>query len=264
MSSRLHCHRWGSSGPLVLCLHSSGLSGLQWRRLSEKVDSVRFLAPDLLGYGKSPPSPNGLDFRYQEDVAEVVALLDSLGEPVILLGHSYGGFIGLKATLERASQVTAMAFYEPVIWGGLASSRGCGIREITSRFDPEGYLLNRQLAGQPGWLERFIDYWNGAGAWAAMSPAARRPVIEGAEKLAAEVHEVLDDTTHHSTYSALDQPTLILHGTTSPAEVLEMKDILLSVMPNVRSAQIPGGHMNPVRNPLPVNAHFTLFLRQNP
>ena len=263
MSCQLHIHRWGQSGPLVLALHSSGLSGLQWRRLSEKVSSEhRLLAPDFLGYGSSPKSVNGVNFTYQEDLREVLKLLDDLAEPVILLGHSYGGFIALKAALARPGQVKTMALYEPVMWGGLASHRGCHIHEVVKRFDPELLLLDKSAAGSEAYLSRFIDYWNGPGSWAAMSPTARKPVIAGGEKIAAEVYEVVTDPTPHTDYLALKQPILILHGTVSPPEVLEMKDILASQQFDLRTACIPGGHMNPVKNPLPVNAHFELFLKK--
>ena len=259
---RVHVHRWGSVGPLVLCLHSSGLSGFQWKRLADKVQA-RFVAPDFLGCGQSPPSPNGLDFSYGEDVEQIVALLDELAEPVLLLGHSYGGFIGLKSALQRPHRVSAMAFYEPVMWGGLASYRGVPIERVVQRFDPEQSLLNRELAGTETWMRRFIDYWNGEGSYDAMTEPQRRPMFAMAEKLFAEVKEVVVDPTPHTAYAPLTQPSLILHGTTSPPEVLQMKDILSGVLPNASTACVPGGHMNPVRNPLPVNAHFELFLRRH-
>ncbi len=263
MSCRLHVHRWGAQGPQVLCLHSSGLSGFQWKRLADKTaGAYRFLAPDFLGCGQSPQSPNGLDFRYTEDVEQIVELLDELDEPVLLLGHSYGGFIGLKSALQRPTKIRAMAFYEPVLWGGLASYRNRPIEKVVERFDPEGYLLDKTLAGTEQWMERFIDYWNGPGSYQAMSESARRPMFAMGDKLYAEVKEVVVDRTPHTDYAPLTQPTLVLHGTTSPPEVLQMKDILSEVLPNVSTACIPGGHMNPVRNPIPVNAHFELFLKR--
>lgn len=261
MSCRLHVHRWGAAGPSIVCLHSSGLSGFQWRRLSERVPQARFLAPDFLGCGQSPPSPRGLDFRFQEDLEQVVALLDGLSEPVVLLGHSYGGFLALKSALARPESVRALALYEPVIWGGLVSARQITLDHLVSEFDPQGILFERSLAGSELWMERFVDYWNGVGTWAQMTPAAQRSMLANGDKLFAEVREVVTDPTPHTEYGRLQQPILLLHGTTSPVEVLRMKDILQDQLPQARLGCIPGGHMNPVRNPGPVNAHFELFLR---
>ena len=249
----------------MVCLHSSGLSGLQWRRLGEKVSPHhRVLAPDFLGYGGSPASPNGLNFRYQEDVDQIVALLDELAEPVIFLGHSYGGFIALKSALARPGSVLGFCLYEPVLWGGLASYRGVPIEEVVKRFDSSLLLLDKSKAGTEEYLSTFVDYWNGPGSWAAMTPLQRKPVESGAEKIACEVFEVVTDSTPHTDYASLKQPMHILHGTTSPVEVLAMKDILVETLSQVTTACIPGGHMNPVKNPLPVNAHFTLFLQKFP
>lgn len=262
MSCRLHIHRWGDLGPLVVALHSSGLSGLQWRRLADKTSQeCRLWAPDFFGYGKSPASPNGLDSRYTEDVDEVLALLDSVREPVLLFGHSYGGFIALKSALARPDKVRALCLYEPVVWGSLASFRGVPIEKVVARFDPDLILLDKSRAGTEEYLQKFIDYWNGPGSWEAMNPVQRQPVVAGAEKIAVEVYEVVTDKTPHTDYAALKMPIHILHGTVSPPEVLAMKDILTDTLPQLTTACIPGGHMNPIRNPLPVNAHFQLFLK---
>jgi len=263
MTSVLKIHRWGQQGTPVVALHCSGLSGLQWRRIGEACsEHHQVLAPDFLGYGGSPPSPNGLDFRYTEDLEQILAFLDGLATPYLLLGHSYGGFIALKCAVARPRQTLGMCLYEPVMWGGLASYRGMSIREVVKRFDPDLVLLDKTKAGTEKYLHTFINYWNGEGFWEAMTPTQRRPVIEGAEKIAAEVYEVLSDKTPHTEYQSISCPLHILHGTVSPPEVLAVKDILVEIVSGVTTACIPGGHMNPIRNPIPVNAHFQLFLQK--
>ena len=246
-----------------MALHSSGLSGLQWRRLAEKVSlHHKLYALDFLGYGSSPPSENGIDFRYTEDLAETLLFLDQVSEPIVLLGHSYGGFIALKSALARPDKVAALCLYEPVVWGSLASHRAVPIETVVQRFDPELRLLDKTQAGTEAYLRTFIDYWNGPGTWDSMTPVQRRPMMDSGFKIAAEVYEVVTDQTPHTEYRSLEQPVQILHGTSSPPEVLSMKDILSETIPNIKTACIPGGHMNPIRNPLPVNAHFSLFLQK--
>ncbi len=258
---RLHVHRWGQQGPLVIALQSSGMTGLQWRHLANLgEDRFRFWAPDLLNWGQSPSSPNGLRYRHQEDLEQILALIDESGEEVSLAGHSYGGFLALKTALARPDKVLRLALYEPVIWGGLASFSQRSIHRIVERFDPEGLLLNESLAGQDHWMERFIDYWNGPGTWANFSANARRPLQEQSSKLFAEVREAVTDPTPHTEYRGIQAPTLIVHGTVSPPETLAMKEILKRQIPQCATVCVEGGHMAPVRAPKLVDPHLSTFL----
>lgn len=61
---------------------------------SETLRECRCLAPDLPGYGKSPWPEDAAGL---EDHAEAVArwLRDAADEPVVLVGHSMGGVVGL-------------------------------------------------------------------------------------------------------------------------------------------------------------------------
>ena len=51
---------WGQ-GPTVLCLHTAGQSGVQWRRAGPALAELgwRVLIPDLPGHGRSEPAPGG-------------------------------------------------------------------------------------------------------------------------------------------------------------------------------------------------------------
>ena len=80
-------------GSLAILLHSGGMSGRQWRRLAERLaPRHRVVSPDFLGSGANPPWPDDQPFDFRSDVAAIVELWDSLGEPAHIVGHSYGGF----------------------------------------------------------------------------------------------------------------------------------------------------------------------------
>src|SRR5258708_7721553 len=85
----------GGPGTPIVLLHSSGLSGRQWRRLvpALRERGLRPVVPDLTGHGASPPWPEPAPLSYRDDVAHVGALLASLPEPAHLVGHSYGAFV---------------------------------------------------------------------------------------------------------------------------------------------------------------------------
>src|SRR5204863_8422743 len=97
----LHHERLGAGPPVVL-LHSGGMSGRQWRRLAELLSPVHeVVTPDFLGSGNNPPWPDAKPFDFALDVAEVGKLLDALGKPAHLVGHSYGGLVALTLARQR-------------------------------------------------------------------------------------------------------------------------------------------------------------------
>jgi len=84
----------GSGPPLVL-LHGVGSSARCWGDLLPLADYYRVLAPDLLGFGRSP-QPRGATYSPDEHLAAVHATLAArAGGPFALIGHSMGSVLAL-------------------------------------------------------------------------------------------------------------------------------------------------------------------------
>jgi pimeloyl-ACP methyl ester carboxylesterase len=94
MEAGLRVHEGGSGEPVLLLLHGLGATGDVWQGwwplLAQRWPG-RWLAPDLPGHGGSPPLP-GYTFR---SMAAAVAGIAGAGAPVVVLGHSLGGVVGL-------------------------------------------------------------------------------------------------------------------------------------------------------------------------
>lgn len=93
---RLHVERWGS-GPAVTFLHGLGASGRYWHTVRRELPHVAGLAPDLLGFGRSPAPP---DSRYDVD-AHLDALLAALPGPSLLVAHSTGCLLAAALAARR-------------------------------------------------------------------------------------------------------------------------------------------------------------------
>jgi pimeloyl-ACP methyl ester carboxylesterase len=90
---RLHGGMWNPSGTTtVVAVHGITANHRTFAPLAEALPCHRLLAPDLRGRGASAtlPGPWGID-RHAEDVARLISA--SADEPVVLLGHSMGGFV---------------------------------------------------------------------------------------------------------------------------------------------------------------------------
>jgi proline iminopeptidase len=99
-------------GPPLLCLHGGpGLSDYL-DTLGDETDGwqrVRYTQRGL------PPSILDGPFTVAQHVADVVAVLDGLGlGDVVVLGHSWGGFLGAVVAMEHPDRVRGLVMVDPL------------------------------------------------------------------------------------------------------------------------------------------------------
>jgi pimeloyl-ACP methyl ester carboxylesterase len=168
----LYAEEGGSGDDLLVLLHGLGATGAVWAPFLELADSRwrgRWFAPDLPGHGGSPAAHR----HYAEDAASAVgqALASRMapGARLAILGHSFGGTIGLAL---------ASGQY------GVQPSVVCsvGIKLVWSDQD---FQRMQMLAAQPAkrfaseaeaW-ERYLKVSGLAGLTAAGSSVARRGIV---------------------------------------------------------------------------------------
>jgi pimeloyl-ACP methyl ester carboxylesterase len=252
---RMGVHRFGEPGssPAIVCLPSTGLSGLQWRRFA-KLMSGRGHAVwtvDLIGYGESDDWPRErAPFRTAYDVDVAEALLEGCGEdPVHLVGHSYGGRVALALGLRAPERVRSLALFEPTCFGVLRSTGDeAAVAELEAH-DHDGRFLSDEFGGSPAWVERFVDYWSGPGSFAEFDEHERRAWLRSARKMFEEVRETALDVVPHTAYvEALGQvPLLAMSGAASTLAGRRCSEVLAAVMPKGRHVELADvGHMAPV------------------
>ena len=103
---RLHCVVEGK-GPLVLLLHGFPESAHAWRnQIPALAHRFRVVAPDLRGYAESEKPPRVSDYRMPVLVADIVGLIEALGEErAHIVGHDWGGAIAWAAAQTRPEVV---------------------------------------------------------------------------------------------------------------------------------------------------------------
>jgi pimeloyl-ACP methyl ester carboxylesterase len=235
------------SRPLALLIHSGGFTSRQRRRLTPILAATHdVLAPDLIGYGDEPWPP-GKPFHFHQDVDRLAAMLD---RPADVVGHSYGGLLGLQLALARPEQVRSLALYEPVAFGVL------GPEDADTRAQLALPAYHADAAGvDEHWLEAFVDWWNGAGAWAALAEPTRAGFRAVAWKVYQEVATLMADTTSRARYATITAPTLLLGGARTPLTERRTLERLAEAMPHSRLEVFPdAGHMGPITHADAVNA----------
>lgn len=101
--------------PAVL-VHGLGGSATNWTDVMGLLrDRVDALAPDLPGFGWSPPPPGG-DYSLRGHARAVTALVESRGGgPVHLLGNSLGGTVALVVAATRPDLVRTLTLVSPAL-----------------------------------------------------------------------------------------------------------------------------------------------------
>src|SRR5215208_4713435 len=115
------------ANPAVLLVHGYPESSHMWRAsLNALAESGLYaVAPDLPGFGDSPPDPPGTWERHVE-VLEALRRAEALGR-VALVGHDWGGLIGLRWACDHPDAVWAVVasdtgFFPDGRWHGMAEA----------------------------------------------------------------------------------------------------------------------------------------------
>ena len=256
--------REAGSGPGVVCLHANASSSGQWRALMDHL-APRFhvLAADSYGAGRSPAWPRDRKVSLRDEAALLEPVLSLAGEPLSIVGHSYGAAVALVAALERPARVRAMVLYEPVLFAVLDAERpppneADGIRDAVAR---AGAALE---AGDPAGAARcFIDYWMGPGSWNRMPEGRQAPILSSIANIAGWGDALLDEPTPLAAFSRLEMPVLYLVGKDSPPSSRGVARLLARTLPRVEVVELEGlGHMGPVTHPEVVNPVVVRFLER--
>ncbi len=194
-------------GPDVLLVHGFPDDHAVWRKQIPALVAAgyRVIAPDTRGCGESAIAPGVSDYRVEQLVADLVALLDVLGVgKVRVVGHDWGAIQGWQLAIrhpERVERFVALSVGHPNAYGRgglLQKLRGYyvlliqlrGLMEfISARSDfrmlrrlagfPEEFPRWKTLLSRPGRLTAGFNYYraNVGLLYRADHPAARVPVV---------------------------------------------------------------------------------------
>ncbi len=127
----------GAGDPIVF-LHGNPTSSYLWRNIIPYVSWIgRCLAPDLVGMGRSLPSPRGA-YRFVDHVRYLDAWFDALNlnSHVTLVLHDWGSALGFHRACRFPEQVRAIAYMEALVatrrWDDFPAGRDKFFRALRS------------------------------------------------------------------------------------------------------------------------------------
>jgi haloalkane dehalogenase len=244
----------------LLCLHGFPESSHMWRSVLGAVarSGRRALAPDLPGFGDSPPDPPGTWERQVEAVERFRTAL-GLGR-VALAVHDWGGLIGLRWACDHPGIASALVisntgFFPDGKWHGFAEglrTPGQG-EELIAGFEADGFaaLLRSQSRGFDD--EAIAEYWK-----AFATEEGRRGVLELYRSGDFEKLE-----PYRGKLAELDVPTLILWGEDDPFAPVAGAHRFTKEMPRAELVVVEGaGHFVHADEPERCGREIAAFLER--
>jgi pimeloyl-ACP methyl ester carboxylesterase len=254
----------GSGEPVVM-IHCSSSSAREWQSLCETLNAdFRSIATDLWGCGKSDPWGGQVEFTLASEAEPIVNVIRKIGTPVHLVGHSYGGGVALKIAREHPEIVLSLTLIEPSCFQLLAGDSQDA--ELLSEITTLANAVIDAVSSGNYWegTEQFVDYWSGAGTWAAMPYKSQMRLCQTLGKVVLDFRALLNEPTELRDYTNIICPTLIICGEYARGPSRRIAEILADALQRVTLQMIPqAGHMSPFTHPDEVNSVILDHLYRN-
>jgi pimeloyl-ACP methyl ester carboxylesterase len=224
------------SGPALLLVHGAMVDGsFAWAAVRPALDRhFRTYVLDRRGRGKSGDAAG---YALADEVADLVAVLHAIPEPVTLLAHSYGAVVTLAA-LDQLVHVGRLILYEPPAFEKRLSLNTIRISEDMERALEAGdreqvplIFLRDQIGAPPEALAGFRS----SPMWAK--------AVEVAHTLPREVRVVNSLRLPVESFRNCAIPTTMLLGGASADDMREGTHWVCSSIPGCRTVVLEGqGH----------------------
>lgn len=179
------------------------------------------IAPHLHGHGHSSHRTAYTTAYYREDVADIIALLDTLAlERVLVLGFSDGAIVGLLLAALHPERVIALAVH--------------GAQAVITERDTaaiRAWLLEKPLS--LAWQEQ-LTLLHGSPYWQSLLPL----YVDIQEQMVAEGSILISNEE----LAHVRCPTLIMHGIRDRVVAVEYASMLSQYIPGAQLRLFDAGH----------------------
>jgi lipase len=235
------------NGTAAVFLHSGVGSAGEWREVfSRWPEGYRLIAVDAYRDSDGPGAPGQ---RTLDDYADQVhAVVNHVGEPVHLIGFSWGGATGLHVAVTTPGVLASLTVVEPEAYSLLRTGNAQAFAEIAELRDRwrEHVRADRWYEA----FEEFVDFYNGPGSFAGW-PTDRREAFLDDQRARGDLWDVLFDAPlTGEALTTVTVPVHVVEGSATSAVDHAICEVVLRHVPQVEHSVIEGaGHMMPLTHP---------------
>jgi pimeloyl-ACP methyl ester carboxylesterase len=218
------------TGPALVLVHGTSADHTRWQVVLPLLEqNFTIYAVDRRGRGQSGDSAV---YSLEREYEDITAVVDSILEPVNLLGHSYGALICMEAAL-CVTNISKLILYEPYVSIGrtiYTPSVRARIQTLLDSGDREGALIVffREIVEIS---DDQLEALRSAPEWAGRLAAAHTILREFAEE-----DYILDPRR----FENLTVPTMLLQGGESPDYIKTATEMVHAALLNSRIVVMPG------------------------
>jgi pimeloyl-ACP methyl ester carboxylesterase len=223
--------RRSGAGPPLLLVHGTTANHKRWLGIAPRLEQhFTVFAMDRRGRGGSSDDGEYILMREAEDVAAVV---EAIGLPTFVLGHSYGGLCSLEAAL-LTEKMRKLILYEPPV-------------PIGQPIYPPGVPERMQALIDQGDLEAALEVFFREVVRMPnheMEPYRQLPMWKERVQLAPTIPRELQMEKNYQfqadKFANMRVPTLLLLGGDSPPPFSEATAQVDAALPDSRVVILPG------------------------
>ena len=220
--------KYGSGPPLVLVHGGFSNHKSNWEFVKPLLE-MQFTAYPIARRGRGETDATK-GHSLEDESMDVVALIQSIGEPVFLLGHSYGGQVSLAAAARVPDRVRKLVLYEPPWPTALSNQIMARLEDLAQagQWDDFAVVFFRDALSVP--VEE-LEELRASELWP--------PIIADALATLGDLRALIGYDFNAERFRELPVPVMLQIGTESPLD-LYITDALAAVLADVRIEELPG------------------------
>lgn len=226
------------SGPTLVCVPGSWGTRSAWRGVTAAlVGRFRVVTTSLLGYGGTVERRSAADTSIAHEADVIEAVIRRAGEPVHLIGHSFGGQACLALAIRGVTPLMSLSVIEPTATNLLPLAGDMDLYEQVTTFR-DAYFRAFE-SGDKEAARHVIDLHDGAGSFDALPSRVRDYVMATTATNILDWRSGLGLDAPLAAYSGIVVPALVIRGGRGHPYIARSTEILSSAMPHASLVTIP-------------------------
>lgn len=246
-------------GPVVILLHSSLSSSKQWTTLVNHLKGeFTVINIDILGYGSASDVECTENYRASVEIKRIKSTLKQLAldnELYHIVGHSFGGALGLKLAVEDPKRVLSLSLYEPVPFHLIEenSKEKLILNELFKKVNVDDLFMA---------AEAFMDYWNVKGFFKSLPLRIQQGASNDMKKVNLDSIALMAETYGPNEINKIASPVLMITGERSPELSKVLANIIVNSLANFRQEVFDAGHMGVITHAHVIQPKIAEFIQE--